>query len=154
MYSSVYWAIGQQGSRDEQEDQRECRQNQRQGDLVRRALAVGSLDETNHPIQEGVALVRGDLDDDTIRKNMSAAGDAGAIAAGLANHGRRFPGNGRLIYRGYAFNDLAVAGNGLAGDDHHPVAGFRSVETVSSISPLSRRRDAGVSRRVLRRASA
>ena len=46
-----------------------------------------------------------------VGKDPRAAGHAGAVAAGLADHGRRFAGDGRFVDRGHAFDDLAVAGN-------------------------------------------
>ena len=52
-----------------------------------------------------------------------AAGDAGAVAARFANDRRRFAGNRRLIDRGDAFDNLAVAWDDLAGLDHDAVAG-------------------------------
>ena len=48
-----------------------------------------------------------------------AAGHRRAVAAGFANHGRRFAGNGRFIDGSDALDDLAIAGNELAGD-HRP----------------------------------
>ena len=56
------------------------------------------------------------------RQHRGAAGDRGAVAAGLADHRRRFAGDRRLIHRGNAFHDVAVAGDDLAGLDHDDVA--------------------------------
>ena len=42
----------------EQEDDRQPGQQDRQGDLVRRLLAVGALDEGDHPVEERLARAR------------------------------------------------------------------------------------------------
>ena len=67
-------------------------------------------------------------DDDAVGQDAGAAGDAGAVAAGLADHRGRFAGDGRLVDGGHAFDDLAVAGDDLAGldDDAVAVAAARS----------------------------
>ena len=52
---------------------------------------------------------------DPVRSDARAAGDGRAIAAGLANDRRRLAGDRRFVDRGDAFDDLAVAGNELAG---------------------------------------
>ena len=44
-------------------------------------------------------------------------GHRGAVAAGLADHRRRFSGDGRFVHRGHAFDDFAVAGDIVAGRD-------------------------------------
>ena len=61
----------------------------------------------------------------TIRSDSDgrAASDTGTVAARFANHGRRFAGDRRLIDRGNAFDDFAVAGNDLSCLDHDSVAG-------------------------------
>ena len=56
--------------------------------------------------------------DDAVGEDARAAGDAGAVAAGLADHRGRLAGDGRLVDRGHALDDLAVAGDDLAGLDH------------------------------------
>ncbi len=98
----------------------------------------------------------GDADDDAVGQDARAAGDAGAVAAGLADDRGRLAGDGRLVDRGDAFDDLAVAGDDLAGLDHddgRPAC--RSVETVSSMLAVCQLRGRpGVAWRVLRRASA
>ena len=63
------------------------------------------------------------LHHDPVRQHLRAAGHRGAIAAGLADHRRRFAGDRRFVDAGDAFDDLAVAGNHLAGLDADDVAG-------------------------------
>ena len=49
-------------------------------------------------------------------------GDRGAIAAGLANHGRRFAGNRALVHRGDALDDVAVGRDDIPGIDTNDIA--------------------------------
>ena len=93
-----------------------------QRDLVGRLLPVGALDERDHPVDEALAGLLGDLDDDAVRQHRGAAGDRGPVAAGLADDRCRFAGDRRLVHRGNAFHDVAVAGDGLAGFDDDDVA--------------------------------
>ena len=44
------------------------------------------------------------------------------VAAGFPDDRRRLAGDGRLVHRGDALDDLAVGGYDLAGGDHHDVA--------------------------------
>ena len=125
-----------EGDGDDQEDQREGGQHQRQGDLVGRALADGPFDQGDHAIQERLAGAGRDLDDDAVGQDARAAGHAGAVAAGLADDRGRLAGDRRFVDRGHAFDDLAVAGNDLAGLDDHPVAGLQ----VGGDGLLDRRR--------------
>ena len=62
------------------------------------------------------------LHDDAVRQHGGAAGDRGAVAAGLPDDGRGLAGDRRLIHRGNAFHDVAVAGDRLAGLDDDDVA--------------------------------
>ncbi len=62
------------------------------------------------------------LHDDAVRQHGGAAGDRGAVAAGLADDRCGLAGDRRLVHRGNAFHDVAVAGDGLAGLDDHDVA--------------------------------
>ncbi len=112
-----------QGDDDEQEDQRQDREQDVQRDLVRRLLAPGAFDERDHPVEEGLAGVRGDAHRDRVRQDARAGGDRRSIAAGLADHRRRFAGDRRLVDAGDARDDLAVAGDQLAGVDADEVAG-------------------------------
>ena len=59
-----------------------------QRDLVRRLLPAGALDQRDHPVDEALARLLGDLDDDPVGQHPGAAGDRAAVAAGLADHRR------------------------------------------------------------------
>ncbi len=111
-----------QGRDGEHEDDRQRRQQDVQRDLVGRLLPVGALDEGDHPVDEALARLLGDLDDDAVGQHGGAAGDRGAVAAGLADDGCGLAGDRRLIHRRNAFHDIAVTGDGLAGLDHDDVA--------------------------------
>ncbi len=71
---------------DDQEDEREGGQDDRQGDLVGRLLADRPFDQGDHAVEEALAGLGGDLDDDPVGEHAGAAGDARAVAAGLADH--------------------------------------------------------------------
>ena len=94
----------------------------RKGDFVGGPLADGPFDQGDHAIEERLAGAGRDLHHDAVGKDPRAAGHAGAVAAGLADHGGRFAGDGRFVDRGHAFDDLAVAGNHFARDDLDHVA--------------------------------
>ncbi len=113
---------------DDQKDQRQGGKHQGQRDLVGRALADGAFDQGDHAVEERFARDRGDPHDDPVGDDRRAAGDAGAVAAGLADDRRRFAGDGRFVDRGDAFDDLSVAGNHLPRLHHHRSPGLRSVE--------------------------
>ena len=49
---------GAQRDRREEEDDRQAREQDVEGDLVRRLLPLGSLDERDHPVEEGLARAR------------------------------------------------------------------------------------------------
>ena len=79
------------------EDEGESGQQDRQRDLVGSLLPFGALDQSDHPIQEGLARLGGDADDDAIGQDAGTAGDRGAVATGLADHRRRFSGDRRFV---------------------------------------------------------
>ena len=87
----------------------------RQRDLVRGLLPVGALDERDHPVEERLARLGGDPHDDLVAQHPGAAGDGRAVAARLADDRRRLAGDRRLVDRGDALDDVAVAGDHLAG---------------------------------------
>ena len=91
-------------------------------DLVRRLAPLGALDERDHAVQEGLAGLLRDLDDDPVGEHPRAAGDRGAVAAGLADDRRGLAGDRRLVDRGDALDHGAVAGDDLARLDDHQVA--------------------------------
>ena len=57
----------------------------RERDLVRRLLAAGAFDQRDHPVDEGLARIGGDPDDEPVGEDLGAAGDRRAVAAGLAD---------------------------------------------------------------------
>ena len=65
---------------------------------------VGALDERDHAVEEALAGLLRDLDDDAVREHARAAGDRAAVAAGLADDGRRLAGDRRLVDRGDALD--------------------------------------------------
>ena len=106
----------------EQEDDRQAGEQDIEGDLVRCLLALGAFDQRDHPIEKAVAGVGGDADFDPVREDARAAGDGGPVAAGLADDRCGLAGDGRFVHRRHAVDDLAVAGNELAGAHEHDVA--------------------------------
>ena len=52
----------------DEEDQAHAREQDRERDLVGRALALGALDERDHAVEERLAGVRGDADDDAVAR--------------------------------------------------------------------------------------
>ena len=73
-------------------------------------------------VEEALARIRRYPDEQLVGKDARAAGHGAAVAPGLANDGRGFAGDRRFVHRGSALDDLAVAGNQLAGDDEDQVA--------------------------------
>jgi hypothetical protein len=113
---------GLQRDDDDDEDERQRGEQDVQGDLVGRLAPLGALDERDHPVQEGLAGLLGDLDHDAVGEHAGAAGHRAAVAAGLADDGRRLAGDGGLVDRGDALDDGAVARDDLAGLDDDQVA--------------------------------
>ncbi|MCY1482616.1 hypothetical protein D9M68_161740 [compost metagenome] len=113
---------GLQGRHHQQEDQGQADQQDVQRHLVGGLLALGAFHQGDHPVQGRFAGVGGDLHQQPVGNDAGVAGDGGTVAAGLADHRRRFTGDGRLVDRGDALDHLAVAGNQLAGDHPHHVA--------------------------------
>ena len=96
-----------------------------------------------------------DLHLDPVGEHLGAAGDRRTVAARLADDGRRLARDGRLVDRGDALDDVAVAGDQLAGADHDDVAGaqLRGRDGLLACRRRAARR-ATRSARVLRSASA
>ena len=111
-----------QGRDREHEDDRQRGQQDVQRDLVGRLLPVGALDERDHPVDEALARLLRDLDDDAVRQHGGAAGDRRAVATGFADDRRRLAGDRRFIHRRNAFHHVAVTGDDLAGLDDDDVA--------------------------------
>ena len=102
----------------------------------------------------------GDLHDDPVGQHLGAAGDRGAVPAGLPDDRGGLAGDGRLVHRGDALDDVAVTGDDLARLDDHEVAEgelgaghlFLADSAWPGCQPVSRR--ATVSRLVRRSVSA
>jgi hypothetical protein len=108
----------------EHENDGEADQQNIEGDLVRRLLPFGALDQPDHAVEEGRAWRRRDAHADPIGQHLRAAGDGGAVAARLADHRRRFAGNCRFVDRGHARDHLAVRRNRVSGFNQHHVSNF------------------------------
>ena len=80
-----------------------------------RLLSVRALDQGDHPIDERLTPLGGDAHDDAVREDLRAPGDRGTVATGLANDGRGLAGDGGLVDRRDAFDDLAVGRNHVVG---------------------------------------
>ena len=115
----------------------------------------------DHPVDERLARLGGDLHDDPVGQHRGAAGDRGAVAAGFADDRGGLAGDRRLVDRGDALDDVAVAGDDLPGLDHDEVAersaavpgtaprrgsGRRRASSRSAAGPRSRAWSAAASR--------
>jgi hypothetical protein len=121
---------------DDQEDDGQAGQQDRQRQFVRRLLPLGAFDQRDHPVDEGRARRGGDFHLDEVGEHGGAAGDGRAVAAGLANDGRGFAGDRRFVDRGDPFDDVAVAGDDVAGFDQYDIAQRRSSAFTPSTTPL------------------
>ena len=117
-----YSAKGRRVDDDDQEDQRQAGEEDVERDLVRGLAPLGALDQGDHLVEEALAGLLGDFDDDPVRKDPGAAGDRAAIATRLADHRSRLAGDRRLVDRCDALDHGAVAGNRLARLDDDDVA--------------------------------
>ncbi len=70
-----------QGDHGQQEDDGEGRQKDVQGDLVGGLLPGRTLHQADHPVDERLARLRRDLDDDPVGEHLCAAGHRTAVAA-------------------------------------------------------------------------
>ena len=140
---------------DGKEDDRERGEKDRERDLVRRLLAARAFDEADHPVEERVAALDRDPDEDAVGEHLRAAGDRRAVTARLADDRRRLAGDRRLVDRGDAFDDLAVRRDDVACFAHDDVAlrRARRRRRGSPHRPAPRSR-ASVSARILRSVSA
>ena len=113
---------GQQGGGDDQENEGQRDEQDGQRDFVRRFLALGVLDHGDHAVDESLARIDGDAHHDPVGEDARAAGDGREVAARLADHRRRFAGDGAFVDRGDAFDDFAVGRDEVAGLDENHVA--------------------------------
>ncbi len=97
----------------DQEDDREPRQQDVERDLVRRLLPLGALDERDHAVEERLARIDRHLHANPVGQHLRAAGHRRAVSARLADHWGGLAGDGALVDRCDAFDDVAVGGNRL-----------------------------------------
>ncbi len=75
-----------EGQRDQDKDDGEGHQEDFQGDLVGRLLARGALDHRDHLVQEALAGLAGDLDNDPVGQHRGTAGNSSAPMVVGARH--------------------------------------------------------------------
>ncbi|MPL86091.1 hypothetical protein SDC9_32067 [bioreactor metagenome] len=116
---------GEGGERDhdEKEDQRQPGKEDVQRDLVRGLLPLRPLDQRDHPVEEALARLGGDLQDQAVGNNPGAAGDRTAVAAGFADDGCAFAGDRAFVDRGDAADHLGVGRDQVSGLDAHELPG-------------------------------
>ena len=114
-------AEGAQGHDDDQEDDRQRREQDGQGDLVRRLLASGALDKADHPVEEARPGIGRHADLDPVGQDARPAGDRAPVAARLADDRGGLAGDGGLVHHGRALDDLPVGRNDLADRDDDQV---------------------------------
>ena len=126
---------------------REAGQQDRQRDLVRRPLALGAFDERDHAVEERLAGIGRDADDELVADDRRAAGDGAAdVGARLLEHRRGLAGDRGLVDEADALDDVAVAGDRLALGTTTTSPLRSSDEPTSSSVPSARRRCAIVLR--------
>ena len=106
----------------EEENHGQRREHDREGEFVRRLLPGRALDEVDHVIEKPLAGIGGDAEDQRVGQHRGAAGHGAAVAAGLADHRRRFSRDGGFVDGRGAFDDLAITGNLFTGLHHDHVA--------------------------------
>ncbi len=117
----------QRGDR-QQEHDGQRREQDVERDLVRRLLPGRALDQVDHAVDERLAGLRRDLDDDAVGEHLRTAGDGTAVTAGLADDGGGLAGDRRLVDARDALDDVTVAGDDVAGlaDDEVADLQFRA----------------------------
>ena len=113
---------GLQRDHRKEKDDRQPGEEDVEGDLVRRLLALGALDEGDHAVEERLARPRRDAHDDLVGEHPRAARHRRAIPTGLADDRGRLPRDRRLVDGGDPLDDVAVARDHLAGGDDTVVA--------------------------------
>ncbi len=112
----------QQGHGGQQKNQRQCHQQNSQGDFIRRFLPRCAFHHRNHAIQEGFAGIDHDPHHQPVGQYPRTAGYRTEIAARFADDRRAFAGDRAFIDTGRAFDDFAVGGNKIARFNQHDVA--------------------------------
>ena len=111
-----------QGDDRQEQDDREAGEQDVERDLVRCLLAARTFDQRDHPVEEALAGLRGDPNDDLVGEHPRPTCHGGAVAAGLADHRSRLAGDRRLVDRRDPLDHVAVGGDDLAGRDDDLVA--------------------------------
>ena len=99
------------------------------------------FDELDHAVDERFPRLGRDLNPDPIGEHFGAAGHRRPVSSRFPDHGRRFPGDRRLVHGGDALDDVAVTRDHLAGRHHHEVAdlqvrgGDRFLAAIAHQSP-------------------
>ena len=109
----------------DQEHDGHARQQDVEGDLVRRLLPLGAFDEGDHAVEERGARRGRDPHDQPVGDHRGAAGDGGAVAAGLADDGADSP-------------VMAASLTEAMPSTTSPSPGIRSPASTSTRSPMSR----------------
>ena len=132
---------------DDEEDQRQA------GEQDARARSRSGVLRRSAPSTSAIMRSRNDCPGSCVisttmrsRQHARAAGDGAAVAAGLADDGRRLAGDRRLVDRGDALDDGAVAGDHLAGLDDDDVAAVQLGRRRASLPSLHRRGGLGAHR--------
>ena len=112
---------GQQRGHGQEEDDGEARQEDVQGDLVGRLLALGAFHHGDHAVEEALAGVGRDADHQPVGEHQGAAGDGGAVTAALADDGGALSGDGAFVHGRHALDHLTVAGDGFPGFHQHQI---------------------------------
>ena len=136
-----------QGGDGDQEGDRQPGEQDVERDFVGGLAPLGALDQGDHALEERLARFLGHLDHEAIGEQLRASGHGRAVAARLADDGRRLAGDGRLVDRGDPCDDLAVGRHDLAGEDlDHVTAGELGrrhlLEAAVGQAPVSDRRRA------------
>jgi hypothetical protein len=99
----------------EEKDDGERREEGVEGKLVRCLLTLCPFDHRDHAVEKGLSGICRDSHDEPVRQNPRSASHRAAVAAALPNDRSALPGDGALVHRRDAFDDLAVDGNERAG---------------------------------------
>src|SRR5208282_4270198 len=110
-----------QRNHSQQENNGQARQQNVERDLVRSLLPLGTLDQSDHSVEEGFSRIRSDANFDYVGQHARAASDRRPVSSGFADHGRGFPRNRRFVHRGNAFDDFAIARDEFARGHHHDI---------------------------------
>ena len=102
---------GWQGKHHGNENDGQRRQQNAQRDFIGRPLTAGAFHHGNHAVQEGIARLRRDADDNAVADHAGAARHGAAVAAAFPDDRGGFARNGGLVHAGNAFNHFAVKRN-------------------------------------------